>query len=165
MIRMIRLDERMIHGQIAIKWSRHLDVDRIIVVNDEAAANDIIQKSLLLAAPETCKTAIKSVNEALTILKDPRCEPLKILIIVSNPQDLLTIVNEIKDIPLVNVGNYGRIAAKQEDKQRVTYKMNLYAYDNEVELFRQIITSGIECNYQTTPEESAISLKNALGLK
>ena len=64
MIKMVRLDERMIHGQIAIKWSRHLSVDRIIVANDAAASNAIVQKSLMMAAPPTCKTAIKPVDEA-----------------------------------------------------------------------------------------------------
>lgn len=63
MIRLIRLDERMIHGQIAIKWSRHTGVNRIIVANDEAASNDIVKKSLLMAAPSTCKTAIRSVEK------------------------------------------------------------------------------------------------------
>ena len=164
MISMVRLDERMIHGQIAIKWSRHLGVDRIFVISDEAAANDIVQKSLLMAAPPTCKTAIKSVEDSLKILKDPRCEPLKILIIVSKPEDLLVVVKELEGIPLINIGNYGRIAAKKADETRKTYGANLYAYEDEVEIFKEILASGIECNYQTTPEEAPVSLKRALGL-
>ena len=54
MINHIRLDERLIHGQVAIKWSRHTGVNRIIVANDDAAKNPIIQKSLMMAAPSTC---------------------------------------------------------------------------------------------------------------
>ena len=154
----------MIHGQIAIKWSRHLDVDRIIVVNDEAAANDIIKKSLMMAAPATCKTAIQSLAASLQTLNDPRCLPLKILVIVSNPQDLLTITREVANIPLINVGNYGRIAPKEGNTDRKMYKLNLYAYPAEVELFKQIIDSKIECTYQTTPEDPLVSLKNALDL-
>ena len=164
MISMVRLDERMIHGQIAIKWARHLNVDRIIVINDEAAGNEIIKKSLLMATPSTCKTAIKSVKDSLEVLKDPRCKELKILVIVSNPRDLLTVIKEIDDIPLVNIGNYGRIAPKQDTAARKTYKLNLYAYEDEVEIFKEIIDSKIECNYQTTPEDAPVKLKNALGL-
>ena len=47
MIKLVRLDERLIHGQVAIKWSRHTGVDRIVVANDEAAGNKIIQQSLM----------------------------------------------------------------------------------------------------------------------
>lgn len=44
MITLIRLDERLIHGQIATKWSKHTNVTHIVVANDEAANNKIIQK-------------------------------------------------------------------------------------------------------------------------
>ena len=37
MVKLLRLDERLIHGQIAIKWSRHLSVNRILVLNDEGS--------------------------------------------------------------------------------------------------------------------------------
>lgn len=39
MIKLFRIDERLIHGQIAIKWSRHTGVDSIVVANNNAAAN------------------------------------------------------------------------------------------------------------------------------
>ena len=164
MIVMVRLDERMIHGQVAIKWARHTSADRIIVANDEAAGNDIVQKSLMMAAPPTCKTVIKSVQQAVELLKDPRCKPLKIFVIVSRPEDLLTLTREIPDIPLINFGNYGRIAPKQSGKQRKEYGINLYAYPEEVEVFVQILASGIECIYQTTPEHTPEPLKRVLGL-
>ena len=48
MIKWVRLDERMIHGQVATKWSRTLGVDRIVVADDTAAASDIMQKSLMI---------------------------------------------------------------------------------------------------------------------
>lgn len=95
MISMVRLDERLIHGQVAIKWSRHLDVDRIVVVSDEAAANPVVQKSLMMAAPATAKTTIKSLEKAVKLLQDPKAADYRILIIVSNPEDLLKIVTEV----------------------------------------------------------------------
>ena len=164
MIKLIRLDERMIHGQVAIKWSRHTGVDRIVVISDEAAANPIIQKSLMMAAPATAKTAIKGADDGIALLNDPRAAGLKILVIVSNPQDLLRVVTEVEGIPLINIGNYGRIAAKKGDEPRKTYRKNLYAYDDEVEILKKVLETGIESVYQTTPDEAPESLKNALGL-
>ena len=83
MIKWVRLDERMIHGQVATKWSRTLGVDRIVVADDTAAASDIMQKSLMMAAPATCKTAIVTVDKAVSLCNDPRAAGLKILLIVS----------------------------------------------------------------------------------
>ncbi len=162
MIVMVRLDERLIHGQVAIKWSRHTGVDRIVVVSDEAAANPLIQKSLMMAAPATAKTAIKSIADALTLLKDPRIENHKVLVIVASPEDLLTIVQNISGIGLVNVGNYGRIAPRQGELMRKSYRSNLYAYDNEVEVLKKVIATGIKCNYQTIPDDTPDDLEKVL---
>ena len=86
MIKWVRLDERMIHGQVATKWSRTLGVDRIVVADDTAAASDIMQKSLMMAAPATCKTASVTVDKAVSLCNDPRAAGLKILLIVSTPE-------------------------------------------------------------------------------
>ena len=120
MIKWVRLDERMIHGQIATKWSRTLGVDRIVVADDTAAASDIMQKSLMMAAPATCKTAIVTVDKAVSLCNDPRAAGLKILLIVSTPENLLRVAKEVKDIPQINVGNYGRVAPKHGTEARKT---------------------------------------------
>ena len=155
MINHIRLDERLIHGQVAIKWSRHTGVNRIIVANDDAAKNPIIQKSLMMAAPTTAKVAIKTVEDAITLLNDPRCEALKIMVIVSNPKDLNKVLENVKGIPFINVGNYGRIAPQKPDMPRKRYGNNIYCDDEEVLEFKKLVATGLKCVYQTTPEEPA----------
>ena len=87
-------------------------------------------------------------------MKNPKAAEHKILIIVSTPEDLLQIVTEVPDIPLVNVGNYGRVAAKVNAGPRKSYRSNLYAYDNEVSTLKKVIETGIKCNYQTVPDDA-----------
>ena len=165
MITLLRLDERMIHGQVAIKWSRHLSVDRIVVISDAVAGNPVIQKSLMMAAPATAKTVIKGVDDAITLLNDPRAEAHKILVIVSTPQDLFRVTEGVSGIENVNIGNYGRVASKIEAEVRKTYRPNLYAYESEVELFRKIMQKGIKCYYQTVPDDGAEDLEKILNKK
>ena len=163
MLKLIRLDERLIHGQIAIKWSRHTGVDRIIVANDAAAENSVIQKSLMMAAPATCKTAIISVDKAIEMMKNPKAAEHKILLLVNNPDDLLKILSSIDEKPeTVNIGNYGRIAPKVNGEARPTYRANLYLYDDEKETLKKVLELGNKTIYQTTPEETAEPLEKAL---
>lgn len=164
MIKMVRLDERLIHGQVAIKWSRHIGVDRIVVANNEAAASPIIQKSLLMAAPATVKVAIKSISESIALVNDPRAADLKILLIVATPQDLLDVVGQVSSIPLINVGNYGRIASKQGNENRKSYGSNLYLYEAELEILQKVLSFNIETIYQTTPEDVPEALKKVIQL-
>ena len=150
----------MIHGQVAIKWSRHTGVDRIVVANDEAAGNKIIQQSLMMAAPATAKVTIRSVADSITLLKDPRAAGHKILVIISNPKDLIKILEEVKEIPLINIGNYGRIAPEKPGMPRKRYGNNIYCDEVEVESFKHLIAPGLKCIYQTTPEEPAEDITN-----
>lgn len=154
MISLIRLDERLIHGQVAIKWSRHTGVDRIVVIDEKAANNEIIQKSLMMAAPNTAKVAIKSVDAGIKLLQDPRCESKKILVIVSDINDLNKVLENVKGIPLVNIGNYGRVAPKRGVEERKRYRSNLYLYDDEVELLKKTSSFGVNTVYQTVPDDN-----------
>lgn len=164
MITLLRLDERLIHGQIAIKWSRHTGVNHIVVLSDSAAANPIIQKSLMMAAPSTCKVAIKSMDAGLKLLQDPRCHAMKILVLVQTPDDLLKVVENAPDIEKINVGNYGRVAAKRSEQERTRYGNNLYCYDDEKETLKKVMEAAgnIECIYQTIPDEQPEKLLDVL---
>lgn len=160
---MLRLDERLIHGQVATKWSRVLGVNRIVVADDEAAESDVMQKSLMMAAPNTCKVAIVGMDKALSFVNDPRADALSILVIVSNPENLLRMAREAKGIQQVNIGNYGRIAPKHGDEPRKGYSKNLYVYEGEANMLRSVVATGLPCSVQTIPDDAPQSLEKMLG--
>ncbi len=162
MIKLLRLDERLIHGQIAIKWSRHTNVDHIVVANDAAAGSQIIQKSLMMAAPGHIKTAIKSMDAAIKLLNDPRCESMSILVLVKNPWDLARMVESVPGIEKVNIGNYGRVEPEHEGHPRKRYGNNLYIDDTELPEFKKVVAK-YKAIYQTTPEEPAEDLAKLIG--
>lgn len=163
MIKLVRLDERMIHGQVAIKWSRVTGVDRILVINKEAANDIVIKKSLMMAAPQTVKVAIMDVEESIDLLNDPRMENVSVLVIVAKLDDLLEVVKRVKSIPTINIGNYGRLMKQLGTDKRQTFGNHLYADSKEIELFRQILSFNIPTVYQTTPEDPAEPLEKVLG--
>jgi PTS system mannose-specific IIB component len=160
MIKMIRLDERMIHGQIAVKWSKYLGIDRIIVANDEAASSEIIKQSLLMAVPSAIKVAIVAVDRMIAMMDNPKAAEHDILVITANPTDLLKIVNSVKGIQLINIGNYGRSASANDHIDRQAFGDNLYATPEEQLIFRQIAKSGITAVYQTTPDDPSKPLSD-----
>lgn len=162
MIKLFRIDERLIHGQIAIKWSKHTGVDSIVVANDHAAQSTMIQRSLKMAAPAGIKTVIKSLDAAVATLNDPRCQPLKVLVLVNSPKDALNLVSRVPGIEKVNVGNYGRVAPKKPGMERRRLDNNLYCDEEEMAQFRELMDTGLECIYQTTPEEPAIELRKLI---
>lgn len=158
MIKLFRIDERLIHGQIAIKWSRHLNITHIVVANQAAANNVLIQKSLKMAAPAGVKVAIKGIEEAAALIHDPRSESLQMLVLVDSPEDALELVKNISGVDKINVGNYGRVAAEKPNQPRKSYALNIYCDESEVAAFKKLIATGISIYYQTIPEDTAVSL-------
>lgn len=163
MITLFRIDERLIHGQIATKWAAEARADRILVANDSAANNPLMKKSLLMAAPATVKTAIISVDKAIEVINDPRSSQLKILVLVNSPEDALKVVEQVKGVPYVNVGNYGRIAPEKAGMPRKAYANNIYCDEVEVDSFRKLIATGLKCVYQTIPEEPSVDITKYFG--
>lgn len=105
MIVQLRIDERLIHGQVAAAWARVLDITHIICASDAAAGDALRSKVLLMTRPPGKKVFIKTVEETIRLLDDPRADPMKIFLITDNPTDAVKLVQALS-IRSVNVANY-----------------------------------------------------------
>ncbi|WP_312642858.1 PTS sugar transporter subunit IIB [Hydrogenoanaerobacterium sp.] len=160
MIKMLRVDERLIHGQVAIAWSKVLTVTSIVVANDTAAEDEMIKMTLKMATPQGMKVAIKTVDDAIVLLNDPRCEKMSILIVVDCPKDALKIAKAVPNIPLVNIGNSGRLGDKATDRKMLSD--GLFVNSEEVQILKEIIATGIETEVRMVPERPKLSLSALL---
>ena len=101
----IRIDDRLIHGQVATRWATGLRVNRIMVIDDEVA-NDSVQKSILrMAAPSGISTSIITEEKAITNIQADKYAKQRVLLVVRRPKVLLDLVNAGLDITKINVGN------------------------------------------------------------
>ena len=114
----LRVDERLIHGQIAMVWSRALNLDGIVVANNEAAENELQKKALKMAVPNGIKVIIKTLDDAVTLLKDKRASDMKLLVLVRTIGDALFLAKQLDNIGYLNIGNVGK--SVQGDKQTLT---------------------------------------------
>ena len=84
MIKLVRLDYRLLHGQVVFSWTGHVGAQRIIVVDDDAANDEMKKSALLLSKPAGVRVNIFTVDKA--IAKMPKVEQLdeKIMMIFGN---------------------------------------------------------------------------------
>lgn len=160
MVKMLRIDDRLIHGQIAVVWSKELGVDRIVVANDKVAKNDVQKATLKMAAPATVKCSILSVDDACDVLVDPRAEKMKILALVNNTEDARRICKKVKGIELFNVGNYGLISENVKGKKKLGD--TFYADEMDIENLKAIVDMGIPSEYQLIPTKTALKIQNMI---
>ena len=81
MIKLTRVDHRLLHGQVVFKWSKVLGIDCILIANDAAAKDELRMAALRMAKPSTCKLVIKSVDDSIKALNSGVTDKYKLLII------------------------------------------------------------------------------------
>ena len=158
MIATFRIDERLIHGQVIATWLKSLGITHLIVANDKAASDETQQKMLKLAVPNNVKCLIKGVADVQRILADPRCEKMKIMLVVGSPEDAIPMLENVPQITEVNLANYGSITKPDvKDKLVVSPMVNLDKED--IENVNKIIDFGKPVFTQKTPVEQKKVLK------
>lgn len=161
MISMIRIDDRLVHGQVAVKWSKQLGISRIVVVSDPISKNEIQVSALKMAAPAGVKVAVLSLEKAVAILNDPRSKDLKILVVTNDPKYVAGLLPQLNEKPVLNMANYGRIGGSLSDKEKITETVYLSEEDKQV--LQTIFDSGEDFNYQPLPDDAPQSLKTLIG--
>ena len=104
----LRVDDRLIHGQVAMTWTKKLAVQGIVVANDEAANDNTQKMALKMAVPGGIKSLIKPVDEAIRILNNPKASKMRILVLTRTVKDALKVRQSVGEIGFLNVGNTGR---------------------------------------------------------
>lgn len=160
MIKMVRIDERLIHGQVALIWTKHLGIERIVVVNDKISRNLTMVSTLKMAAPDNVKCIVLGVENGIELLNDPRTEALKILVVLNNVEDAKVLCQRVKNISLLNVGNYGRADGNTAEKEKITD--NLFLTKKDRVDFKEIFETGVEVEYQIVPDQLKKKMKELI---
>lgn len=107
MIKHLRIDNRLIHGQVAVTWRSFIGAPLIIVCNDKVAA-DPIQKMALPMAARGTKVSVFSIAETIQYAKD---HPEEVMFVICKfPSDAVELMRSGVEIETVNVGNAAPIA-------------------------------------------------------
>ena len=104
----LRIDDRLIHGQVAMTWTKHLKVNGIIVANDDAANDNTQKMALKMAVPSGIKVLIKPVDEVIRVLNYPKASQMRLLVLTRTVKDALRIRRQVGKIEFLNLGNTGR---------------------------------------------------------
>lgn len=149
-----RVDERLIHGQVAMVWTNTVGATRIVVVNDAAVKDEMIIAGLKMAKPAGVKLSILSKKRAVEKFAEKAYEGEKVFLITKNIGDMAELVSAGMEIPAVNVGN----VAQREGSKPIKKSVNLTEQD--IAQIKDIIAKGIPVTAQMIPNESDQSIMN-----
>ena len=105
MVVILRVDDRLLHGQVAFSWLNLLGPDAIVIANDEVMTNEIQKTAIKMAKPTGVKMSIRSLKGGIDLINDERVRDLKLFVVVKTTEDALALINSIHEhISLVNIG-------------------------------------------------------------
>lgn len=103
-IRLVRIDDRLIHGQVVTVWAKVTKVNRILVVSD-VVAKDMLRKTLLKqAAPPGVNVNVITIDKMISIYDDPTFNTFKSMLLFTNPRDVRRVVEGGVSFDSINIG-------------------------------------------------------------
>lgn len=152
MIVQVRVDDRLIHGQVALVWSKELNTKHIIVANDAAVESDALRMTLQMATPAGQKLLVKTVDDAIRLAKDPRGKEMRIFALTNCMKDVLALVKGAPGcVAEVNVANVGRFD-KSDPASKVQLNGTIMVNPDELAAAKELCEQGIPVFHQLIPE-------------
>lgn len=152
MIKLCRVDHRLLHGQVAFSWSHALGADAILIVSDEVASNEVRMKTMRLAKPVGIKLVIKSVDDSIKAIKSGVTDKYRLLIVTGSIADAERLVREC-GIPSLNLGG----TVKSSETTR-SFGSAVHLTDEEVEVVRGLIRDGVEVEVRQVAKDKKVVL-------
>ncbi len=156
MIALLRVDHRLLHGQIAYSWVTYLGVNCILIAND-GVMNDALRKAAIeLAKPNGIKLVIKGINDSIKAINSGVTDKYKLLIVVEKTDDAITLAKNCDRIKEIDLGNI----KDREGAKQIGLLFNI-TEDEELKL-KELVDSGVKVGVQRLPEDKYVSLENSL---
>lgn len=147
-ILLTRIDNRLIHGQVATQWNSTLGANLILVANDDVAGNKMRQNLMNMAAPTGVATRFFSLQKTIDVIH--KASPKQhIFLVAENPSDVLTLVKGGVPIHKVNIGNMHMSEGKRQVATSVAVD---YA---DVAAFKELQDLGVELEIRRVPSTPA----------
>ncbi|WP_290084609.1 PTS mannose/fructose/sorbose transporter subunit IIAB [Lactobacillus taiwanensis] len=143
----VRIDERLIHGQVATMWTNALRLTRIMVVGDDIVKNDIQKTALKTACPHGVHLSILTAKGAARRINSGKYQGQTVLVLVKNPSVLRQMFDNGVKLPEINVGNM----STKSDSRQVAKSVAVTAED--VDDFNYLNKQGCHLYHQMVPAE------------
>jgi PTS system mannose-specific IIB component len=155
-IGLARIDDRLIHGQVATRWTKETNVSRIIVVSDDVAADNMRSTLLKQVAPPGVTAHVVDVEKAIRVYNNPKYAKDRVMLLFTNPTDVVRMVEHGVDITSVNIGGM----AFRQGKNQVNNAVSVD--EKDIEAFKKLNTHGIELEVRKVSSDSRLNMMDLI---
>ncbi|WMC19648.1 MAG: PTS mannose transporter subunit IIAB [Enterobacteriaceae bacterium PC38] len=155
-IKLTRIDDRLIHGQIVTRWVKEIYVNRIIVINDEIN-NDNIRKTLLTQiSPPGITSHVISINKFIRVWNNPKYFNDNVMLLFTNPNDILKVIKKGIKIKTINIGGM----SYKKGKKQITNAISINEID--IKAFKELNNLCIELEIRKVPSDRKVNIMDLI---
>ena len=147
-----RIDSRLLHGQVATTWAKQLKINRIIVVSDGVAHDELRKTLITQAAPPGIVANVIPISKLIQIREDPRFGGVHCMLLFENPEDVVEAAKGGVEFPKVNIGSM----AHSEGKTMLNGAVSVNQTD--IDAFKQLRDAGTTFSIQKVPSDKSEDL-------
>ncbi len=151
-ILLTRIDNRLVHGQVATQWCGSIGANLILVANDKVEKDTLRQGLMDMAAPSYASMRYWSLEKTINNIHKAADRQL-IFIVCETPEDVLKLVEGGVPIKKVNIGNMHMAECKRQVAGSVAVD------DKDVEAFKKLRELGVELEIRRVPSEPSESIE------
>ncbi|MBN7856464.1 PTS mannose transporter subunit IIAB, partial [Providencia rettgeri] len=155
-IALARIDDRLIHGQVATRWTKETQVKRIIVVSDDVAKDQVRSTLLKQVAPPGVTAHVVDVAKCIRVYNNPKYAGERVMLLFTNPTDVKRIVEEGVDVKSVNIGGM----AYHDGKTMVTNAVSINQED--IDAFNYLNDKKIELEVRKVSSDSKVYMMDLI---
>jgi mannose/fructose/N-acetylgalactosamine-specific phosphotransferase system component IIB len=145
---LVRIDDRMIHGQVVLGWARVLKPDRIVLSNDRIAGNSWERKFYTASVPPQMKVSFLTLQETTAELLDNIIKNESVLMLFESVLDVCRIVDSGVRFERINIGG---LHYRQGATEILPY---VFLTEEDKRLLRELVKQGITLFAQDIPGNS-----------
>ncbi|MDR7343414.1 fructoselysine and glucoselysine-specific PTS system IIB component [Pantoea alhagi] len=156
MIKLLRVDHRLLHGQVAFSWTQYIGADCILIANDNVPNDELRKTTIKLAKPPAVKLVIKNIDDAIEAIKSGVTDKYKLFIVVESVADAWRLATAVPEIQSINLGG---IKAK-EGSRNISKAINVMP--DEISLLLSLTQAGKEIEIRQVPGDRKQLFSEAL---
>jgi PTS system mannose-specific IIB component len=150
-IKLVRVDDRLIHGQVMAVWLRAVAADHIVIVDDKTAKDEFLSEVLSLSAPEGTPVEVLTLADAVPRLEELAGSTAGSFVLLRSPVTALQLRQAGVTFKVLNLGGLGAGPGRHQ-----LYK-NISASDDEVAAMRALESLGARVEIQIVPDDRVVS--------
>ena len=140
-----RIDNRLLHGIVATQWAGRSGAQRIMIIDDTVANNELTKASMKLARPTGMAISIITEETALNNFKAGKYNDHTVFVLVKKPETLVKLSEIGVKIPELVIGGTVKPA---EGEEAVKLSQRAYAKPDDIEAYKKLKAAGTKLHAQ-----------------